>query len=171
MLADLIGSGAVPVIRLTEIFRQAAESGIVRNAHRINRGELPAFARADDGPADCYGIRVTGPEDAEAKLLELVTARIPERFGLDPVNDVQVLTPMNRGRMGTQSLNELLQAHLNPDPPLVLHARPEPAGAGRQGDAAGERLRSRGLQRRCRPDHRHRPARADASRSPWTAAG
>ena len=120
MLADLIGSGALPVIRLTEIFRQAAESGIVRNAHRINRGELPAFARADDGPADCYGIRVTSPEDAEAKLLELVTARIPERFGLDPVNDVQVLTPMNRGRMGTQSLNELLQAQLNPDPPLVL---------------------------------------------------
>ncbi len=120
VLADLIASGALPVIRLTEIFRQAAESGIVRNAHRINRGELPAFARADDGPADCYGIRVTSPEDAEAKLLELVTARIPERFGLDPVNDVQVLTPMNRGRMGTQSLNELLQAQLNPDPPLVL---------------------------------------------------
>ena len=136
----MIGSGAVPVIRLTEIFRQAAESGIVRNAHRINRGELPAFARADDGPGDCYGIRVTGPEDAEAKLLDLILHRIPERFGLDPVNDVQVLTPMNRGRMGTQALNELLQAHLNPDPPLVLHARPEPAGARRQGDAARERL-------------------------------
>ena len=85
-------------MRLTEIFRQAAESGIVRNAHRINRGELPAFARAEDGPGDCYGIRVTGPEDAEAKLLELVLHRIPERFGLDPVNDVQVLTPVNRGR-------------------------------------------------------------------------
>ena len=54
----------MPVVRLTEIFRQAAESGIVRNAHRINRGELPAFARAEDGPGDCYGIRVTGPEDA-----------------------------------------------------------------------------------------------------------
>ena len=80
--------------------------------------------------------------------------RIPERFGLDPVNDVQVLTPMNRGRMGTQALNELLQAQLNPDPPLVLHARPEPAGARRQGDAARERLRPRGLQRRCRPHHR-----------------
>jgi exodeoxyribonuclease V alpha subunit len=120
VLADLIGSGILPVIRLTEIFRQAAESGIVRNAHRINRGELPAFARADDGPADCYGIRVTGPEDAEAKLLDLVLSRIPERFGLHPVNEVQVLTPMNRGRMGTVSLNALLQAHLNPDPPLTL---------------------------------------------------
>jgi exodeoxyribonuclease V alpha subunit len=120
VLADLIGSGILPMIRLTEIFRQAAESGIVRNAHRINRGELPVFARAEDGPADCFGIRVGGPEDAEAKLLDLITSRIPERFGLDAVNDVQVLTPMNRGRMGTQSLNGLLQAHLNPDPPLVL---------------------------------------------------
>ena len=126
VLADVIASATVPTIRLTEIFRQAAESGIVRNAHRINRGELPAFARADDGPGDCYGIRVTSPEDAEAKLVELVMTRIPERFGLDPVNDVQVLTPMNRGRLGTQALNELLQSRLNPDPPLVLtrgHAR------------------------------------------------
>ena len=120
VLADVIGSGAVPVIRLTEIFRQAAESGIVRNAHRINRGELPAFARAEDGPGDCYGIRVTDPEDTQAKLLDLILHRIPERFGLDPVNDVQVLTPVNRGRSGTQALNELLQAHLNPNPPLVL---------------------------------------------------
>jgi exodeoxyribonuclease V alpha subunit len=126
VLGDLIASGAVPVVRLTEIFRQAAESGIVRNAHRINRGELPAFARAEDGPADCYGIRVAGPEDAEAKLLDLVMHRIPERFGLHPVNDVQVLTPVNRGRSGTHALNELLQAHLNPAPPLALtrgHAR------------------------------------------------
>jgi exodeoxyribonuclease V alpha subunit len=121
VLADLIASATVPVVRLTEIFRQAAESGIVRNAHRINRGELPAFARAEDGPGDCYGIRVTGPEDAEAKLLDLLLHRIPERFGLDPVNDVQVLTPVNRGRSGTHALNELLQAHLNPSPPLALN--------------------------------------------------
>lgn len=120
VLADLIGSHAVPVVRLTEIFRQAAESGIVRNAHRINHGELPAFARAEDGPADCYGIRVTSAEDAEAKLLDLVLRRIPDRFGFDPLSDVQVLTPVNRGRLGTQALNELLQAELNPDPPLAL---------------------------------------------------
>jgi len=120
VLADLIGSGVVPVVRLTEIFRQAAESGIVRNAHRINRGELPAFARAEEGPSDCFGIRVTGPEDAEAKLLDLVLRRIPERFGLDPASEIQVLTPVNRGRMGTQALNELLQAELNPDPPLAM---------------------------------------------------
>lgn len=133
VLADLIGSGAVPVVRLSEIFRQAAESGIVRNAHRINHGELPAFARAEDGPADCYGIRVTSPEDAEAKLLDLVLRRIPERFGFDPLNEVQVLTPVNRGRLGTQALNELLQAELNPDPPLAL-----PHGQGRL--ALGDRV-------------------------------
>ena len=120
VLADLIASAAVAVVRLTEIFRQSAESGIVRNAHRINRGELPTFARAEDGPGDCYGIRVTGAEDAEAKLLDLVLRRIPERFGLDPVNDVQVLTPVNRGRSGTVALNALLQAHLNPSPPSTL---------------------------------------------------
>ena len=154
VLADVIGSGAVPVIRLTEIFRQAAESGIVRNAHRINRGELPAFARAEDGPGDCYGIRVADSDDTQAKLLDLILHRIPERFGLDPVNDVQVLTPMNRGRIGTQALNELLQAPPQPRPAAGAHPRPEPLRAGRQGDAARERLRARGLQRRCRPDHR-----------------
>ena len=85
VLADLIGSGAVPVVRLTEIFRQAAESGIVRNAHRINRGELPAFARAEDGPSDCYGIRVTSPEDAQAKfgyLLDALQYGAPPHGGL-----------------------------------------------------------------------------------------
>ncbi|MGD9509853.1 MAG: ATP-dependent RecD-like DNA helicase, partial [Geminicoccaceae bacterium] len=133
VLADLIGSGAVPVVRLTEIFRQAAESGIVRNAHRINRGELPAFARAEDGPSDCYGIRVTSPEDAQAKLLDLVLHRIPDRFGLDPLTELQVLTPVNRGRLGTQALNELLQAELNPDPPLAM-----PHGQGRL--AVGDRV-------------------------------
>lgn len=120
VLADVIASDVVPTIRLTEIFRQAAESGIVRNAHRINRGELPAFARAEDGPGDFYGIRVAGAEDAQAKLVELVTSRIPERFGLDPVNDIQVLTPTNRGPLGTQALNELLQTALNPSPGASL---------------------------------------------------
>jgi exodeoxyribonuclease V alpha subunit len=120
VLADVIASGTVPVIRLTEIFRQAAESGIVRNAHRINQGGLPAFARGDDGLADFYGIKVASQESAEAILLDLVTRRVPERFGLDPLTEVQVLTPMNRGPMGTQALNELLRQHLNPDPPLSL---------------------------------------------------
>ena len=120
VLADVIAAGAVPVVRLSEIFRQAAQSGIVRNAHRINQGELPVFARPEDGPADCYGVRVHDAEDLEAKLLELVLRRIPERFGLDPKSEIQVLTPVHRGRAGTQALNELLRAHLNPDPPLGL---------------------------------------------------
>ena len=120
VLADLIAAGTVPVIALTEIFRQAAESGIVRNAHRINHGELPDFARSEDGLADFYGIKVASPEQAEAMLLDLVQHRIPERFGLDPWREVQVLAPMNRGRLGTAALNELLQRHLNPDPPLSL---------------------------------------------------
>lgn len=120
VLADIIASQTLPVIALTEIFRQAAESGIVRNAHRINRGEPPAFARGEDGLGDFYGIRVTSPDGAEALLLELVTQRIPERFGLDPLTELQVLTPMNRGRLGTAALNELLQRRLNPDPPLTL---------------------------------------------------
>lgn len=120
VLADLIGSAALPTIRLAEVFRQAAESGIVRAAHRINRGELPAFARTDDTLSDFYGIRVDDPADAAAKLVELVASRIPERFGLDPFTDVQVLTPVHRGPLGTRALNEALQARLNPAPTAVL---------------------------------------------------
>ena len=115
MLHDLIAAGTVPVLRLTEVFRQAAESGIVRGAHRINRGLAPEFGHREGGPADIYGIRVDRPEEAAAKLLELVAVRIPERFGLDPVEDVQVLTPVHRGPLGTRALNELLRERLNPD--------------------------------------------------------
>lgn len=132
VLADVIEAGAVPVVRLTEIFRQAAESGIVRNAHRINRGEPPVFARGEEGGggadegalADFYGIRVATPESAEALLLDLVTRRVPERFGLDPLRGIQVLTPVNRGWMGTAALNELLRRRLNPDPGLSLTRGP-----------------------------------------------
>jgi exodeoxyribonuclease V alpha subunit len=122
VLADLIAAGTVPVLRLTEVFRQAAESAIVRSAHRINRGEPPDFQRTggEAGLGDLYGIRVEGPDDAEAKLVELLTSRIPERFGLDPVDEVQVLTPVHRGPCGTRSLNDLLRRHLNPAPGAVL---------------------------------------------------
>ena len=115
VLHDLIAAGTVPVLRLTEVFRQAAESGIVRGAHRINRGLAPEFGHREGGPADIYGIRVDRPEEAAAKLLELVAVRIPERFGLDPLEDVQVLTPVHRGPLGTRALNELLRERLNPD--------------------------------------------------------
>ena len=112
VLADVIASGAVPVVRLTEVFRQAARSRIVTNAHRINRGRMPDLAR--DPQADFHFVACAGPEDGVAKLLEVVAKRIPARFGLDPVRDVQVLCPMNRGGLGARSLNLELQKLLNP---------------------------------------------------------
>lgn len=115
VLADLIRSERVPVVRLTTIFRQAETSNIVQNAHRINHGELPLYARAEDGPADFYGIRAETPEDAAEKLVELVAERMPQRFGLDPMGDIQVLVPTNRGVLGTRELNRRLAARLNPD--------------------------------------------------------
>ena len=115
VLGDLIASGRFPVIRLTEIFRQARDSGIVANAHRIDRGEPPVFAHGDE-PGDFYGLRIDDPEQARDRLVELVASRIPERFGLDPSRDVQVLCPVNRGPLGTRELNRLLQARLNPAP-------------------------------------------------------
>jgi exodeoxyribonuclease V alpha subunit len=112
VLADVIASGAVPVVRLTEVFRQAAKSRIVTNAHRINRGTMPDLTRDPEG--DFHFVACDGPEDGVAKLLEVVAKRIPARFGLDPVRDVQVLCPMNRGGLGARSLNLELQRLLNP---------------------------------------------------------
>ncbi|MFE8034299.1 ATP-dependent RecD-like DNA helicase [Thiohalocapsa marina] len=115
VLADLIASGTLPTLRLTEIFRQAAASRIIVNAHRINAGHQPEAA-APDGPAsDFHLIRVDTPEAIHERLLRVVTERIPARFGLDPVRDIQVLTPMNRGGLGARALNVALQAALNPD--------------------------------------------------------
>lgn len=113
VLADMIGSGAVATVRLTEIFRQAASSQIIVNAHRINQGEMPE--RLGKAESDFYFIGSDTPEDIHDKLLQVVTARIPRRFGLDPIDDVQVLTPMNRGGLGARSLNVELQQRLNPD--------------------------------------------------------
>jgi len=112
VLADIIGSGAVPVVRLTEVFRQAAESRIVTNAHRINQGLMPDLAAAEGG--DFYFVDAADPEDGISKLLTIVRERIPKRFGLNPVRDIQVLCPMNRGGLGARSLNIELQKVLNP---------------------------------------------------------
>jgi len=112
VLADVIGSGAVPVVRLTEVFRQAAQSRIITNAHRINQGQMPELT-APDG-SDFYFVEAAEPEDAVRKLLAVVRDRVPARFGLDPVRDVQVLCPMNRGSLGARSLNIELQRVLNP---------------------------------------------------------
>ncbi len=113
VLADLIASGAIPTVRLTEIFRQARASQIIVNAHRINRGQVPR-APARDEASDFYLIEAANPEDVAAKLIATVTERIPRRFGVDPVTDIQVLTPMNRGGLGVQALNLELQQRLNP---------------------------------------------------------
>ena len=112
VLADIIGSGAVPVVRLTEVFRQAAQSRIITNAHRINEGRMPELS-AEKG-SDFYFVEAAEPEVGLRKLLAVVRDRIPARFGLDPVRDVQVLCPMNRGGLGARSLNIELQQALNP---------------------------------------------------------
>jgi len=112
VLADVIASGAVPVIRLVEVFRQAAASRIITNAHRINAGALPELA-APEG-SDFFFIDAAEPEDAARKLLTVVRDRVPARFGLDPVRDIQVLCPMNRGSLGARTLNIELQRALNP---------------------------------------------------------
>jgi exodeoxyribonuclease V alpha subunit len=113
VLRDVIASGAVPCVRLHRIFRQAARSLIVTNAHRINDGEPPLASSAHSEP-DFFIVERSDPERARSTVLELVASRIPDRFGLDPVRDIQVLTPMNRGPAGTIALNEALQAVLNP---------------------------------------------------------
>ena len=112
VLADVIASGAVPVVRLTEVFRQAAQSRIITNAHRINQGQMPELT-APDG-SDFYFVEAAEPEDALRKLLAVVRDRVPVRFGLDPVRDVQVLCPMNRSSLGARALNIELQRVLNP---------------------------------------------------------
>lgn len=112
VLADIIASAAVPVVRLVEVFRQAAESRVIVNAHRINRGQMPLLA-ATEG-SDFYFIDAADPEEATRKLLAVVKERIPARFGLNPIRDIQVLCPMNRGGLGARSLNVALQAALNP---------------------------------------------------------
>jgi exodeoxyribonuclease V alpha subunit len=112
VLADIINSGAVPVVRLTEVFRQAAQSRIIVNAHRINRGQMPDLT-IEEG-SDFFFVEAAEPEEGVRKLLTIVGERIPARFGLDPVRDVQVLCPMNRGGLGARALNLALQQALNP---------------------------------------------------------
>jgi exodeoxyribonuclease V alpha subunit len=114
VLRDVIASKRVACTRLTRIFRQEKESLIVVNAHRIHDGEPPLVPEPGDERADFYVVDRRDPEAAKKTIVELVTARIPKRFGLDPVRDVQVLTPMHRGPCGSIALNEALQAALNP---------------------------------------------------------
>ena len=114
VLADIIESRAVPVARLTEIFRQAAESQIVTNAHRVNSGQMPHLEATRSDTSDFYFVEARDPEDGVSKILEIVKHRLPQRFGFDPVKDIQVLCPMNRGGLGARALNIELQKALNP---------------------------------------------------------
>jgi exodeoxyribonuclease V alpha subunit len=114
VLSDLIASGRVPTVRLTEIFRQAATSQIIVNAHRINQGQMPETPEDPQTVSDFYIIPAETPEDIEALLLQVVSERIPARFGLHPIRDIQVLTPMNRGSLGSRALNAALQNTLKP---------------------------------------------------------
>ena len=104
VLHDLIESGVVPVVRLTEVFRQAADSRIIRNAHQIQRGQMPEMRGSDRDE----------PEEIAATLIRLVQERIPKGLGFDPIRDIQVLSPMNRGSLGVRELNTALQRVLNP---------------------------------------------------------
>src|SRR4029079_18317248 len=113
VLADIIASGAVPVVRLTEGFRQAAQSRIITSAHRINHGSIRDL-NPPEAESDFYFVQVENPETAVARIIELVKTRIPKRFGLDPIREIQVLCPMNRGGAGAPSLNIELQNALNP---------------------------------------------------------
>ena len=113
VLADVIASGVVPTVRLTEIFRQAAESAIVVNAHRIHAGEMPAIGDPEQDDADFVVVTAGTPEEIADKVRQLVAERIPKRYGFDPRRDIQVLTPMNRGNLGTRALNADLQRALN----------------------------------------------------------
>jgi exodeoxyribonuclease V alpha subunit len=112
VLRDIIASGAVTVVELDEIFRQARESTIVVNAHRINEGLLPSFGPGSPKD-DFYFIEQEEPEEILRIILELVKVRIPQRFGLQALDDIQVLTPMHKGTLGAENLNLQLQGALN----------------------------------------------------------
>src|SRR3984957_10756460 len=115
VLTGIIDSAVVPTARLTEVFRQAAQSRIVVNAHRINQGQMPELNLQPKEVSDFYLVEADEPDDAARKIIELVQNRIPARFGLDPIREVQVLCPMNRGRLAARALNLDLQAALNGD--------------------------------------------------------
>jgi exodeoxyribonuclease V alpha subunit len=115
VLRDLLSVPGVPAIRLTTIFRQAAQSRIVANAHRVNRGEFPDLSVAGAGPTqDFFFLPEEEPERLQQVIVDLAQRRLPGRYGLDPLADIQVLTPMHRGPIGAGQLNAALQAALNP---------------------------------------------------------
>lgn len=117
VLGDIIQSRAVDVVELNEIFRQSAESEIICNAHMINRGKMPMLERNSQKLSDFYFIARDEPEEAADLVVDLIKTHIPRRFGFDPVNEVQLLTPMHRGPVGAENMNNRLQEALNPNAP------------------------------------------------------
>jgi len=120
VLKDIITSRCIPVTTLSEIFRQAAGSSIITNAHRINNGIFPEIGNRSDG--DFFFIDVENPEDVLRNIVALVSQRLPLKYGLDPLNDIQVLAPMKRGVIGIENLNTVLQEQLNPKGTPLLWA-------------------------------------------------
>jgi exodeoxyribonuclease V alpha subunit len=111
VLRDLINGNIAHVTRLEAIFRQSGDSQIIPNAHRINQGEMPQL---DNASSDFFMFYAETPEAAADLVVEIVQKRIPSKFGFDPMTEIQVLSPMYRGAVGIQMLNERLQAALNP---------------------------------------------------------
>jgi len=121
ILADIISSRVLPVVRLNEIFRQAQESRIIINAHRINHGVFPETDIENNADSDFYFIDQESPERVLDIILELASNRIPKKFGLDAIDDIQVLSPMHKGLVGTANLNKELQKHLNPQQDHIVY--------------------------------------------------
>src|SRR5208337_3430914 len=112
VLKDIINSKVIPTVRLTEIHRQAGNSMIITNSHLIRDGKMPVTTRLN-GKQDFYFFQIEDNEKVLCKIIDLVTDKIPHAFGFDPINDIQVLTPMHKGILGTVNLNAELQKHLN----------------------------------------------------------
>jgi exodeoxyribonuclease V alpha subunit len=126
--AELVASGLVPTARLAHIFRQAAGSMIVQGAHAIREGRAPSFTHTDEMQHDLFLIERAEPVSAREEIAGLVSRRLPEHYGVDPVNDVQVFAPVYRGELGIDALNDALRAALNP------HGKPIGNGRLRIGD-------------------------------------
>jgi exodeoxyribonuclease V alpha subunit len=122
VLGDIIASGKVETVRLTEIFRQAQESLIIVNAHRINRGEFPTTRPLQGKKSDFYFMETETPEDTVQLIKDLCSTRLPKAYHFDPLDDIQVMTPMHRGLAGVANLNAELQRLLNPHGQKVSHA-------------------------------------------------
>lgn len=141
VLADIIASGAIPVVRLTDIFRQAEKSLIVTNAHRVNQGRMPLLKPPEEiEEPDFFFIEKNEPEEILQTIRTLACERIPRKFRLDPIQDIQVLSPMRRGELGVEALNRLLQDALNPAKAAGEFVADEEGSASPRGLRPGDRV-------------------------------